>query len=135
MGRIAPENFSAPLKFFPWGITHKRRAEYLIIAKLRLVLASVPYARSIYRGRHMPPTWFKSSGAYAPYAPRLDTPLLCHWGYSNFHISTCPLPFVIIWLNMYVQEIREYCETNICITFLQWYRLCTFFVLFRTNLH
>ena len=73
-----------PLKrFLPPGHNKQEgRAEYLIMAKERLVLASAPYAphnsffiRGTFRGAlHMHPL-FDLSGAYAPYAPWLHTPL------------------------------------------------------------
>ena len=65
----------------------ERGAEYLIIAKKGLVLASAPYAPhdSFFHQvqkhfilnfiRGICPPWFDSSGAYGPYTPRLYTPL------------------------------------------------------------
>ena len=88
------QKFSASSKkIYFWGITYKRDGawggEYLIIAKEKLVLASAPYEsffplgqehtisnfiRGIFRGGIFP-LWFDSSWEYAPYAPRLHTPL------------------------------------------------------------
>ena len=68
-------------------------AEYLIINKERIVLASANFApherffhqgqkhttinfiRAYLDGTYVCTLWFQSSGAYVPYAPRLDTPL------------------------------------------------------------
>ena len=82
--RRARKHFLPFLKrFCSWGITHKKEgAEYFIITKVSLVLASAPSAphESFFtRGTNI---LFPISsgeytvGAYAPYAPWLDMPLM-----------------------------------------------------------
>ena len=93
-------NKNSPLgaKYSSWS-----RAAYLIITKKILVIASAPYAlhesffhqgekytfsnsiRGIFKGGWgIPLPWFDSSGAYASYAPWLDTPLLKHTAFLYY---------------------------------------------------
>ena len=87
------KKISPPTKFLPLGYNRQEGVDYLIITKERLVLASAHmpskesffhkgqkhtisnFFRGIFRWGICPLLWFDSSGAFSPYAPRLDTPI------------------------------------------------------------
>ena len=120
-----------PLKrFLPPGHNKQEgRAEYLIMAKERLVLASAPYAphnsffiRGTFRGAHHMHPLFDLSGAYAPYAPWLHTPMFLIF-------SLCIIFRICCWLPVYFDYyIHSYCSSNYCII-----NDCSFFKLVKNE--